>query len=103
MSAEAHLMVSKLSEGISKDGIFWTYSYSSLAKERWLDLTASTLRRVRFVFQQYQFCVLFGRTGQVNAGLVPDVTPRATRSHASAAPPVPGDRSEQPPSLWLPD
>lgn len=38
-------------KGISKDGLFWTYSYSSLAKERWLDVKAITLRRVRFVFQ----------------------------------------------------
>lgn len=38
MSAGTHQMVSKLSEGISKDGLFWTYSYSSLAKERWLDV-----------------------------------------------------------------
>lgn len=29
-------MVSEVSEGISKDGIFWTYSYSSLAKVRWV-------------------------------------------------------------------
>lgn len=46
-------------EGISKDGIFWTCSYSSLAKERWLDLKAITLRHVGFVFQRCQFCGIY--------------------------------------------
>lgn len=51
MSAGTHQMVSKLSEGISKAGIFWTYSYSSLAKEVVRDLKAITLRHAGFVFQ----------------------------------------------------
>lgn len=50
MSAGTHQMVSELSEGINKDGIFWTYSYSSLAKERWLDLKAIIVRHAGFVF-----------------------------------------------------
>lgn len=78
MSAGTHQILSEQSEGISKDGIFWTYSYSSLAMERRLDPKAITNKPDTSEFRKRQVWVVFGRTEWVNAGLVPNVTPCAT-------------------------
>lgn len=70
MSAGTHQMVSELSEGISKDGIFQTYSYSSLTK---MVVRSKSHHSQTCWVCVCQLCVVFGKMGWVNAGLVPDV------------------------------